>query len=179
MRSIDLYILTGAPGSGKTAILDNIGAHIRCVGEPAREILAEQRSIGGAGTHDRDPSLFIRLLLQRSIDKHEAAQGGEGAAVFDRGIPDCTAYATLMEIDPTPCILASKVYRYHSEVLILEPWEEIYTVDDERTMSFADTIGFHEAIVDAYERAGYVLVDVPRDPVEKRAAFVQDFITHR
>lgn len=178
MRSAGLYILTGAPGSGKTAILDNIGTDIRCIGEPAREILAEQRSIGGAGTHDRDPSLFVDLILQRSIDKHEAAQGWEGAAVFDRGIPDCIVYATLMGIDPAPSVLASEVYRYHGEVLILEPWEEIYVVDDERTMLFADAVGFHRAILDAYERAGYVLVDVPRCSVENRVAFVRDFIAH-
>jgi predicted ATPase len=71
MRSNDLYVLTGAPGSGKTAILDRLIGEIRCVGEPAREILAEQRSTGGAGTHDRDPSLFVDLLLRRSIEKHE------------------------------------------------------------------------------------------------------------
>ena len=179
MGSTDLYILTGAPGSGKTTILDNVGPDIRCVGEPAREILAEQRSIGGAGIHDLDPSLFVDLLLRRSIDKHGAAQRGEGFAVFDRGVPDCIAYAILMGIDPTPSILASEMYRYHSEALVLEPWEEIYTVDEERTMSFADTLAFHGALMDAYERAGYVLVEVPRDSAENRAAFVRDFITHR
>lgn len=172
MRSAGLYILTGAPGSGKTAILDNIGTDIRCIGEPAREILAEQRSIGGAGTHDRDPSLFVDLLLRRSIDKHEAAQRLEG-------VPDCVAYAALLGTDPTPSILASEVYRYQSEVLVLEPWEEIYTVDEERTMSFADTVAFQGALVDAYERTGYVLIEVPRDSVEARVAFVRDFITHR
>ena len=77
MRSADLHILTGAPGSGKTAILDTIGADIRCVGEPAREIIAEQRAIGGDGTSDRNASLFVDLLLQRSIDKHVAARTGE------------------------------------------------------------------------------------------------------
>ena len=179
MRWNDLSILTGAPGSGKTAILDTFGGDIRCMGEPAREILAEQRAIGGAGTHDRDPSLFVGLLLQRSIDKYEAAQDWEGATVFDRGVPDCIAYATSMGVDPSPCILASERYRYHGEVLILEPWEEIYAVDEERRMSFADTIGFHEALVHAYDQAGYVLVDVPRDSVENRAAFVHDFITRR
>ncbi len=97
--------------------------------------------------------------------------------MFDRGVPDCIAYAVLMEIDPTPSLLASEVYRYHPEILILEPWEEIYSVDDERTMSFADTLPFQEALLEAYERAGYVLVDVPRDSVVNRAAFVREFIT--
>ncbi len=179
MCSADLYVLTGAPGSGKTAILDHIGADIRRVGEPAREILEEQRAVGGAGTPDRDPSLFADLLLRRSIDKHEAAQRWEESAVFDRGVPDCIAYAALMGVDPTPSILASEVYRYHSEVLVLEPWEEIYVVDEERTMSFADTIPFQEALMDAYGRAGYTLVEVPRDSVENRAAFVRDLIAHR
>jgi predicted ATPase len=179
MRSTDLYILTGAPGSGKTAILDNIGADIRCAGEPAREILAEQRAIDGDGTYDRDASLFVDLLLQRSIDKHVAAQTEVGPVVFDRGVPDCIAYASLMGIDPSRSILAAERYRYHEEVLMLEPWEEIYTVDDERKMSFADTFPFHDALVDAYERAGYVLVEVPRGSVEHRASFVRDSITHR
>jgi predicted ATPase len=173
MPSADFVVLTGAPGSGKTTILDNVGDAIRVVGEPAREILAEQRSVGGAGTHDRDPSLFVELLLRRSIDKHEAAQRWEGPVVFDRGVPDCVAYALYIGIDPAPSIAASETYRYRNEVLILEPWEEIYSVDDERTMSFAATLPFHRAIVDAYERAGYVLVTVPRGSVEDRAAFVR------
>jgi predicted ATPase len=179
MRTADLYILTGAPGSGKTAILDHLAGGIRCLGEPAREILAEQRSAGGSGTPDRDPSLFVDLLLRRSIDKHRAAQGWEGPAIFDRGVPDCVAYATLMGVDPAPSVLASQTYRYHSEVLVLRPWEEIYRVDDERTMSFADTAPFHRALTDAYERAGYILVEVPRDSIEGRAAFVRDVVARR
>ncbi len=139
MGSADLFILTGAPGSGKTATLDHIGADIRCVGEPAREILAEQRSMGGAGTHDRDRSSFLDLILRRSIEKYEAAQRGDGSVVFDRGIPDCIAYAVLFGIDPTPSVLASQEYRYNDEVFVLGPWEDIYVVDDERVMSFADT----------------------------------------
>jgi predicted ATPase len=173
----NLHILTGAPGSGKTAILDRIGLEIRRVSEPAREILAEQRAIDGAGTHDRDPSLFVDLLLRRSIDKYETAQDGEGPTVFDRGVPDCIAYAVLMEIDPTPSIQAAESYRYNREVPILAPWEDIYSVDEERTMSFADTIAFHAALVEAYERCGYTLVEVPRGSVGNRASFVQDLIS--
>jgi predicted ATPase len=175
----DLYIVTGAPGSGKTAILDHIGAGVRCVGEAAREVLAEQRSVGGDGTPDGDASLFLDLLLQRSIDKHVAAEHWEGSVVFDRGIPDCIAYADMLGVDPTPSLLSSQRNRYNNQVLLLEPWEEIYVVDDERTMSFADTVPFHTALTDAYKRAGYSLVPVPRDSVDQRAAFVRDFIANR
>ena len=160
MRRDDFFILTGAPGSGKTAILDALGPDVLPVGEPAREILAEQRSPGGAGTPDRDPSHFVELLLRRSQEKYEAARRWAGPVVFDRGIPDCVAYAVLLGADPAPSTSASEVYRYQREVFVLAPWEEIYSVDDERTMSFADTFAFHEALVDAYERTGYILVDI-------------------
>jgi hypothetical protein len=71
------------------------------------------------------------------------------------------------------------MHRYHSEVLVLEPWEEIYVVDEERTMSFADTVEFQELLIDAFERSGYTLVEVPRVSLENRAAFVRDCITRR
>ncbi len=177
MGTANLFLLTGAPGTGKTAILDRVGAGIRRVGEPAREVLAEQRAVGGAGTYDRDPSLFVDLLLERSIDKYRTAQEWakewERPVVFDRGVPDCVAYAVLMGTDPTAALAACERYRYHSEVLVVKPWEEIYVTDAERTMSFADTIPFHAALVDAYERAGYSLIEVPRDSAENRAAFVR------
>lgn len=132
--------------------------------------------MGGNGTPDRDPSLFLDLLLQRSIDKHAASESSKWPVVFDRGIPDCIAYAVLLGVDPMPSVLASRRYSYSRQVLILEPWEDIYTTDEERTMTFKDTAPFQAAIKDAYEQAGYVLVEVPRDSVEKRAAFVRCFI---
>lgn len=174
-----LYILTGAPGSGKSTILDDLGGDVRAVGEPAREILAEQRAIDGDGTYDRDASLFVNLLLRRSIENHVTGQREEGPVVFDRGVPDCIAYASLMGVDPTPSVQAANRHRYHDEVLMLEPWEAIYDTDDERTMSFADTFPFHDALVDAYERTGYALVVVPPGSVENRAAFVRQFLSVR
>jgi predicted ATPase len=169
--SDELWILTGAPGSGKTTILDELRGTIRCVDEPARRLLAEQRAIGGTGTPDRDPSRFVELLLEAAIADHGRASGA-GAALFDRGIPDCIAYAIHLGVDPGPSLRASDRYRYNGEVLILEPWEEIYATDDERTMSFADTVAFHTVLEDAFDRSGYRRVTVPRGSARDRAAFV-------
>lgn len=171
-----MFVLTGAPGTGKSAILNRLRGELRCVDEPAREIIAEQRASGGRGTWDQDPALFVSLLLQRSIDKYEAARGSGERTLFDRGIPDCVVYAIRAGVDPTPSLAAVDTYRYEPRVLFLEPWSDIYTTDDERIMSFDDTVSFNEALGDVYKRSGYVLVDVPQTPIDARADFVRQFV---
>lgn len=147
--------------------------------EPAREVLAEQRATGGSGTWDQDPSLFVHLLLQRSIEKYEAARRSGETVVFDRGIPDCVVYAVRAGTDPTPSLTAASEFRYQPHVLFLEPWSDIYETDEERIMSFDDTVSFSETLRDVYERSGYILAHVPQVSIEDRAAFVREFIARR
>lgn len=169
----NLIILTGAPGSGKTAILSRLRSEFRCVDEPAREVLAEQRATGGTGTWDQDPSLFVHLLLQRAIEKYDTARGSGDTVIFDRGVPDCVVYAVRAGVDPAPSLAAVDECRYQPHVLFLEPWSDIYEKDEERIMSFEDAVSFSETLRDVYERSGYTLVVVPRGSVEERAAFVR------
>ncbi|HET7498792.1 MAG TPA: AAA family ATPase [Candidatus Eisenbacteria bacterium] len=169
------FILTGAPGGGKTAILARLGPGIRPVAEPAREVLAEERAAGGRGTPDQDAGRFVELLLARSIEKYEAAGSGE-PVLYDRGIPDCVGYAVHLGADPSPGVEAAVRYRYHPQVLVLEPWEAIYTTDDERKMTYAQAVGFHEELLEGYRNAGYELITVPREPIEQRIAFIREFI---
>lgn len=171
-----LHLLTGAPGTGKTAILSGLRASYPCVDEPAREILAEQRAAGGDGIPDRNPSRFVDLLLQRSIQKHGDALRREDIVLFDRGVPDCVAYAERLGADPKPSMLAATQYRYSPVALVARPWAEIYTTDDERTMTFESTLDFQRSIEGAYEQAGYTLVEIPRGPLQDRIAFVKSFI---
>lgn len=171
-----LHILTGAPGTGKTAILNGLRARIRCVDEPAREVLAHQRSVGGDGLPDRNPSRFVDLLLRRSIDKHAEARAWGCAVLFDRGVPDCIAYARYLGTDPTPSIRAAGEHRYDRSVLVLRPWAEIYGTDDERKMTFEATLRFQRHIDACYREAGYQLVEVPRGSIQDRVEFILTFI---
>jgi predicted ATPase len=61
-------------------------------------------------------------------------------------------------------------------VLFLEPWSDIYTTDEERIMSFDDTVSFSAELRDVYERSDYTLVRVPQASIDERAAFVREFI---
>jgi hypothetical protein len=76
------FVVTGAPGSGKTPILrELVRLGFLGVDEPAREILAEQRAIGGNGVYDKDPQLFCDLMLERAVaDYLRLGGGGEPAS---------------------------------------------------------------------------------------------------
>ena len=85
----NLFVITGAPGSGKTPIVRQLMAlGFKGVDEPAREILAQQRAIGGGGVYDRDRRLFCDLMLSRAIADFDRMGGAQTPVFFDRGIPD-------------------------------------------------------------------------------------------
>jgi len=179
MGTSDLVILTGAPGTGKTAVLERLAPELATVPEPARGILADERASGGTGTPDQDPARFVELLLERSIERYREASAAGGLVLFDRGIPDCAGYAVHLGTDPAPSLRAAELHRYRTEVLLLAPWEAIYATDDERRMSFEATLGFHDAVVDAYRRSGYELAEVPRASLDERVAFVREALGSR
>jgi predicted ATPase len=167
-----LFVVSGAPGSGKTEVLGRLRGDITIVHEPARAILAEQRASGGLGTWDQDTALFVRLILQRAIADHDRSSRRIGVSVFDRGIPDCVVYANRAGLDPGPSLAATERYRYERRVLFFEPWPEIYTTDDERTLTFEGAAAFGEELRDVYRRSGYEVVPVARGSVPERVAFV-------
>jgi predicted ATPase len=170
------HILTGAPGTGKTAVVRAMPSAVVVVEEPARDVLAEQRAAGRPISNDGAEDRFVDLLLRRSIEQFDYALRLDGTILFDRGIPDCIAYAAYLGADMRRSLEASESHRYQAPVLLLTPWEEIYRTDDERTMTFQDVMAFHRAIRAAYRTAGYEIVEVPKASVDDRAAFVLDVI---
>lgn len=168
-----LFVLTGPPGSGKTALLAALRAPgVVCVDEPARAVIARQRAIGGTGTSDQDPGLFVDLMLSRALDDHARHAGGAAPVVFDRGIPDLFAYAGYYDLDLTPIRAASDRCRYNPTVFFAPAWPEIYAQDGERTMTFDAARQFGDAICQAYSHAGYQLTELPCAPIATRAALI-------
>ncbi|MEM7017285.1 MAG: AAA family ATPase, partial [Pseudomonadota bacterium] len=74
MEKHNCFILTGAPGSGKSTLINTLRARgIQCIDEPARQILAEQRLINGEGVPEKkDPGLFIELMLSRTTQAYRS-----------------------------------------------------------------------------------------------------------
>lgn len=173
-------IITGAMGSGKSTALKLLkAAGLTVVEEPAREILAEQRSIEDEGVPEKNPKLFTQLLLSRAIYQYKQMQGSNDTVIFDRGIPDNIAYAQLFKLNYLPAHHATKLYRYNSNVFVFPGWEEIYTTDDERIMSFESAKTFGDAVQKIYKEFGYNLIEVPRISPHERAEFIKEKISSK
>ncbi len=169
------YVITGAPGTGKTTLVESL-AHVgEIVGEPARELIAEHRAATGEPSLDGSPEQFVERLISRSIEKFDAARDAD-VAIYDRGLPDCVAYANGFDVDTAAAFTAAAGRRYSDPVFVVPPWEAIYTVDDMRRATFAQVTAFHDELVATCEAFGYELVELPMASVAYRVQVVTRFL---
>ncbi len=167
------YVITGGLGTGKTSVLSALDPVLETVAEPARELIAEHRAATGEATLDHDPALFVERLIERSIEKYWSVSDG-AMAVFDRGLPDCVAYAAVSGLDTSRAFEIAAEHRYDSPVFVAPPWREIYATDDMRKATLSQAEAFHEEVVTTYDRLGYEMVELPKMPVADRVDFVED-----
>jgi predicted ATPase len=170
----NFHILTGGPGAGKTTVLEALRAHgFACVDEAARQILKEQKAIGGDATHDGDQVKYRDLMLSRSIEGYEAVEERAAPVFFDRGIPELLGYAEPVGAR-APAHVAEGIrrYRYSPMVFVFPAWEAIYCHDEERKHTFQHAVDVCALCEAVYRQCGYQPVEVPRLPVEARVEFI-------
>lgn len=144
--------------------------------EPARQVIAEQRTIDGQGVWGRDTRLFLELMLSRAINQFNVkisnSEKCPGVIYYDRAIPDCLAYAASAGMVLPHFERAALEFRYEQDIWLLSPWQDIYMQDSERHISFAETCEFHWALVGWYTRVGYRVREVGPSSVEQRVELV-------
>jgi len=170
----NFYILSGGPGAGKTTTLEALKARgFRGVDEAARQILKEQKAIGGDATHDGDQVKYRDLMLERSIAAFNAVEERDAPVFFDRGVPELLGYAVPSGA-ATPAHVAEAIarYRYSRTVFLFPAWEAIYRHDEERKHTFQHAVEVSELTVTVYRRCGYEVTEVPRLSVAERVDFI-------
>lgn len=164
-------VITGAPGTGKTALVGELARWFHTVPEPARRVITEHQAATGEKSLDHRPQLFVERLLGRSLEDFLTAPNGE-VVVFDRGLPDCVAYARSFGVDDSRAVAAASQHRYTGPVFMLPPWREIYIDDEMRRATFDQTVEFHDHLISAYTELDYEMIELPLSTIEERATIV-------
>jgi predicted ATPase len=169
------YVLTGAPGSGKTAMLRLLELRgYPVVEEAATDVIALDLALGH-GEPSLNPGFTDQIVtLQRA--RQAACSSGPGPVFFDRS-PVCTlALARFLSVPPSP-LLTTEVARlvrekvYRPEVFFVRN-QGFVAPTAARRISFSDSLAFEAVHERTYAEFGFRLVDVPAGPLPDRVATV-------
>jgi predicted ATPase len=166
------YIITGGPSVGKAAVFDELRkAGYKCSqGEIAREIYRQFKNKLGRHLEVGDRREYSLEVLRAFIDEYCSHK--EGLYFNNRGIPDGFGWERFFGLGPSPELIeATRAYRYDG-VFILDP---LYKFDDEKDVvwtSEREASRVHQLIIQGYIDAGYDLIFVPADFIERRIKFI-------
>jgi predicted ATPase len=173
------YIITGAPGAGKTTILAALRARgYAVVDEAATDIIAEEQALGRVEPWG-DPG-FIDAIALLQCKRQQQPAPATVVQVFDRS-PICTVALAHYGGRPVTPILAREVERvvaegiYQPRVFFVHLLGFI-TPTAARRITLAQSVRFERFHEQAYRALGFELVDVPAGTVEERVELVDRYI---
>jgi predicted ATPase len=176
-------VITGGPSTGKTSLIERLGKEgYHCFPEVIRSMTLDAKNeagLSGFTTNPiavvRDPLGFNRKIMEARMRHFEESTAmAEPLVFFDRGLPDVLAYMDYFDQEYGPEFIdALESYRYDS-IFLLPMWQEIYTSDSERFESYEEAMEIHRQLHLTYTRFGYRVVEVPKDTIARRVAFIKD-----
>ena len=172
------YILTGAPGAGKTAVLrllETLGHAV--VEEAATDVIALAQAFGRAEPW-HDPDFIDKVVaLQRERQRQEAARPAARGRVFYDRSPACTLALSRFLGFPDSVRLTGEIERmlaeggYETTAFLIRN-QGFIEPTAARRISFEDSLAFERLHEQAYRDLGFDLIDVPPGPLAERAALI-------
>ena len=170
MRQTNWSIITGAPCSGKTAVISEIEHRgFRVIHEVARAYIDEQLKKGLRLNQIKADALQFESHILNEKVRIQALLPTTANIFFDRGIPDSIAYYRLEGLDPTEPLKHSKSIRYR-HIFFFERLD--FLIDDVRSETERIAARLNDLLIDAYVELGYEIEMVPVMPVNERVEMV-------
>lgn len=171
------YIITGAPGTGKSTLLEalkNTGHN--CFDEVARMIIAQELRKGTNHLPWLNIREFSKLVLAEMLNQKNTILS-QDLCFLDRGIPDIIGYFKHSNIVADKHYFDElKKYAYQKKVFFTPIWEEIYVTDSERLETIEEAKKISEALYTTYASLGFELIIVPKTDTKSRLDFVLSHI---
>jgi predicted ATPase len=165
------HVVTGAPASGKTTIIDHLTAKgFKTVPEVARQVFEEELAKGRTLEEIRSDGIAHQHRIMERHLKVEGDLNPDDNLFLDRGLPECITFCRVFGMNPNE-ILRECFRNKYASVFMLDPLPNLREIklgpEDETTAIF-----LNEWHVRDYRAVGYDVVRVPVLPVEERVAFI-------
>jgi len=171
------YVLTGAPGAGKTAIVRQLEVDgYPVVEEAATDVIALEHALGKP--EPWAPPGFIDKIVELQCRRQSAADSRAGDVVFFDRSPVCTLALSRYLGCAESARLQAEVARvlqagvYARTVFFVESLGFV-TPTAARRISLADSLVFEEVHRRTYLEHGFQLVDVPPGPLSARVGLIR------
>ena len=166
------FVLTGAPGSGKTSVIESLQQKGFTVFEEQARVhiqlaLKHNTNIVPWGNH----LAFSQNVAEAQLQQHHRQTST--LAFYDRGILDGLAYLRESKIEPPKDLLDKyQSIRYSPLVFFFSHWPEIHQNDETRREPEAQILSIQTAIKNTYKEFGYKIIEVPKTAVDLRVDFI-------
>jgi len=170
MRRTNWYVITGAPCSGKTAVISGLEQKgYQVVHEVARAYIDEQLQKGRSISQIKADILsFESHILYKKIEIERSLT--ENTIIFlDRAVPDSIAYYMLEGLNPYDPIHKSKLTRY-KRIFFFERLG--FETDDIRSEDEKIAAQLDRLLQKSYNMLDYDVIYVPVMSVKERIDFI-------
>lgn len=174
MRRTNWQVITGAPCSGKTAVIDELERRgFSVIHETARAYIDRQLAAGLCLEQIKaDKMAFENHVLNEKI-RIESTLPQSETIFLDRGIPDSIAYFKMAGLDPANAIAKSRLTRYRRIFF----FERLSYLKDRIRMENEETADrLNSLIQESYRIVGYEIIHVPVLSIGQRVEFILKFL---
>jgi predicted ATPase len=173
------FVLTGTPGSGKTALLRALELDgCTVVEEAATDVIALHHAYGRE--EPWNSTAFLTDVLDLQLRRAAAVPPDAEPVVFDRS-PVCTlALARYAGVEPPAALIAAAEDRAaYGQIVFFIRHLGFVEPTAARRISFADALEFERIHEQTYRELGFELVDVPAGALDDRLTVIRAAMTQR